>query len=88
MTDKTPQGDAPEGIRVHLAPVSDVSESQPGMLTLAYTDGVPTLIVTDGNAVPEGIAVVDDAGNQVALYTAGPVPTTRHLAVPTNFQVS
>ncbi len=61
MTDKTPQGDAPEGTRVNLDPVVE-----PGTLTLEYVDGVPVLTVSGGNALPGGIAVRDDAGNTVA----------------------
>ncbi|MFF3115487.1 hypothetical protein ACFVSN_40685 [Kitasatospora sp. NPDC057904] len=71
MTDKTPQGDT-QGTRVKLGPVSDAEEAQPGTLTLTYADGVPTLTVSGGIAIPTGITVLDQSGNAVARYTAGP----------------
>uniref|UniRef100_A0AAU2K089 Uncharacterized protein n=1 Tax=Streptomyces sp. NBC_00049 TaxID=2903617 RepID=A0AAU2K089_9ACTN len=79
MTDKTPEGDAPEGIRGHLDPVSDTSEPHLGMLTLTYAEGVPTLTMAGGDVMPGRIEVVDGAGKLVGYYTAGPVPTAKEL---------
>jgi hypothetical protein len=55
-------------------------EIKPGdvaMLSLRYVDGVPTLVVSGGTAVPAAITAVDDSGTPVALYTGGPVTTTQ-----------
>ncbi|MFF2645942.1 hypothetical protein ACFVUB_39655 [Streptomyces niveus] len=44
-----------------------------GTLTLQYRDGVPVLAVAGGNGLPTGLAVLDEAGNAVGLYTVRPV---------------
>ncbi|MEC3919744.1 hypothetical protein [Nocardia sp. CDC160] len=53
------------------APATEV-----GTLLLTYSeDGVPTLTVSGGNAIPSGLTVVDATGKSVAQYVAGPLST-------------
>ncbi|MGW8881952.1 hypothetical protein ACWGRV_22025 [Streptomyces sp. NPDC055663] len=54
-------------------PASEAGSERVGTLTLRYKDGVPVLTVTGGNALPTGLAITDEAGNAVGLYTARPV---------------
>ncbi|TGA91889.1 hypothetical protein [Streptomyces sp. MZ04] len=69
MTEKTPKGDAPAGERLPL--------DQPAALTATTTNGVITLTCGAGNMIQGAIPVVDDEGNLLAVYTAGPTPTPK-----------
>ncbi|MFF2902696.1 hypothetical protein [Streptomyces sp. NPDC057966] len=55
---------------VSQQPASEAESEKVGTLTLRYKDGVPVLTVTGGNVVPTGLAITDEAGNAVGLYTA------------------
>ncbi|MFE7401755.1 hypothetical protein [Streptomyces sp. NPDC057557] len=58
---------------VSQQPASEAKSEKVGTLTLQYKDGIPVLTVTGGNVAPTGLAIVDEAGNGVGLYTARPV---------------
>ncbi|QIS03976.1 hypothetical protein F5X71_18075 [Nocardia brasiliensis] len=55
----------------------EIEPEQVAMLSLRYVDGVPTLVVSGGTLAPAAITAVDSSGTPVAMYTGGPVPTTR-----------
>ncbi|MFJ5142578.1 hypothetical protein [Streptomyces sp. NPDC088707] len=76
MADKTPQDDGPEGMRMPLDSAEETADAAVGTLTLKYTDGLPTLTLSGGDAMPQAISVVDESGNAIAYYTAnsGPAP--------------
>lgn len=81
MTDKTPLGDVPEGTRMPLDKVSvDGGSLVPAALALSVNDNVATLTVSGGNGIPSKIAVVDEEGQTLAVYTAGPVEATQSRA--------
>ncbi|MBT2384439.1 hypothetical protein [Streptomyces sp. ISL-11] len=64
--------------------IIDVSEPKPedvGTLSLRYVDGVPTLVVSGGEAVPVSLTVVNDSGAPVAAYVAGPAVKARSMSV-------
>ncbi|MEU3408545.1 hypothetical protein ABZ766_31975 [Streptomyces sp. NPDC006670] len=73
MADKTPQGDVPEGVRVHLE--QSAPAAQPVTLTASTADGVMTLICSDEGPLQGVIPVLDGNGDVLAVYTAGPAPT-------------
>ncbi|MFQ6332037.1 hypothetical protein ACLMAL_38805 [Nocardia sp. CWNU-33] len=52
------------------APISMFPVKEP-TLSLEYVDGWPTLRVSEGQAIPLAIKIVDATGQQLALYLAG-----------------
>ncbi|MEU9699316.1 hypothetical protein [Streptomyces sp. NPDC047981] len=50
-------------------------EPELALLSLSYEEDIPKLTVAGGTAIPGGIVVVDESGEPVALYTAGPAPS-------------
>ncbi|MCZ4124157.1 CS1 type fimbrial major subunit [Streptomyces sp. H39-S7] len=72
--------------------VQDITPEQRGTLALTYSeDGMPTLTLSGGTAIPSGIRVVDETGTAVAVYavsavaseapTAQTAPQTRSLTI-------
>ncbi|NEA53447.1 hypothetical protein G3I60_04550 [Streptomyces sp. SID13666] len=62
--------------------MQDITPEQRGTLALTYSeDGVPTLTLSGGTAIPSGIKVVDETGTAVAVYAvsavASEMPTTQ-----------
>ncbi|MFD4935311.1 hypothetical protein ACFWB2_40275 [Streptomyces virginiae] len=57
-----------------LVPADQVKPEDVGTLAIRYVDGTPQLVVSGGPAIPARLAVVNESGNEVTAYTAGPVP--------------
>ena len=72
---------APEATEVPIIPPSDVKPEDVGTLSLRYVDGVPTVVITGGTAIPQSLAATDGAGNLIATYTATPAIAARSLTV-------
>lgn len=69
------KGPAYAQMSVSQQPASKAESDKVGRLMLQHKDGVPVLTVTGGNVVPTGLAIVDETGNAVGLYTARRVKT-------------
>ncbi|MFF4726398.1 hypothetical protein ACFY3M_13805 [Streptomyces mirabilis] len=69
------KGPAYVQIPVSQQPTPKAESDKVGRLMLQHKDGLPFLAVTGGNVVPTGLAIVDEAGNAVGLYTARRVKT-------------
>ncbi|MFF3350503.1 hypothetical protein [Streptomyces sp. NPDC002779] len=55
-----------------LISADEVKPEEVGVLSLRYVDGTPTLVISGGQVIPQGLKVVDAAGEPVAFYTADP----------------
>lgn len=77
------QATPPQIIDVTPVPASEVKPEDVATLSLRYVDGVPVLVVSGGNAVQASLAVVNESGEPIAAYTAGPAAnaTARGSAV-------
>ncbi|GAB2636427.1 hypothetical protein [Nocardia goodfellowii] len=67
----------PEVADLGEIPATLIRPDDAATLSLRYVEGVPTLVVTGGAAVPEIITAVDDSGTPVVQYTASPVTSAR-----------
>ncbi|MFF2519738.1 hypothetical protein [Streptomyces sp. NPDC058086] len=67
-----PEAKGPAYVQMPVSqqPASKAESEKVGRLMLQYKDGVPVLTVTGGNVFPTGLAIVDETGNGVGLYTA------------------
>ncbi|MFF8281012.1 hypothetical protein ACF05T_34010 [Streptomyces lateritius] len=54
--------------------MSEVKPDEVGVLSVRYVEGQPVLVVSGGTVIPETVRVVDQAGEPVAVYSAGPAP--------------
>lgn len=82
-----PHSAASEGSRIDLNQAAGPIDAPLAKLTLVYTDAGPVLTATGGDFIPTPIAVMDDAGHTVALYTAGPAAQTRTSGSMTRWQM-
>lgn len=82
MSEKPP---ASEGTGLIIIPAENATEEQRATLSVHYTDGAPTLVVTDGTAIPTHLTVTDPSGTPVATYavvdTEAP-SLTRSVSIP------
>ncbi|MBT2527790.1 hypothetical protein J7E91_20785 [Streptomyces sp. ISL-99] len=64
--------------------VQDITPEQRGTLAVTYSeDGVPTLTLSGGTAIPSGIKVVDETGTAVAVYAVSAVASETPTALQT-----
>ncbi|MEU5024733.1 alkyl sulfatase dimerization domain-containing protein [Streptomyces milbemycinicus] len=75
------QGTPPEDSGLVFIPAEEVKSEDVSALTLDYQEGIPVLVAGSGTVIPAAVRVVNESGETVGLYTAAPVPQTRH-AVP------
>ncbi|MFJ6798923.1 hypothetical protein [Streptomyces sp. NPDC091268] len=68
-------GGLAEGTTTGAIPLTEIKPEDIGTLSLRYVDGVATLVVSGGTAVPSHLAMVDAEGNAIAVYENIPVPT-------------
>ncbi|MFI1653786.1 C1 family peptidase [Streptomyces sp. NPDC020472] len=59
---------APENAGFNIRPAQDVKLEDVATLTLTAQNGMTVLKATDGTAIPAHLAVMDDAGEVVAVY--------------------
>lgn len=61
---------------VTTVPASEVKPEDVGTLSLRYVDGAPVLVITGGHLAPSAIPAVNESGDVVATFTAGPAVKT------------
>ncbi|MFI6045268.1 hypothetical protein ACIA8C_26805 [Nocardia sp. NPDC051321] len=75
-----------EAIVLTEIPRTEITPENLATLSLHYIDGVATLVVSGGTAVPEVLPVVDGTGSVVATYTADrTVTATTRAAIKLNY---
>ncbi|GGN49357.1 hypothetical protein GCM10012285_37380 [Streptomyces kronopolitis] len=72
------QGTPPEDSGLDFIPAEEVKSEDVSALTLDYREGTPVLVAGVGTVIPAAVRVVNESGETVGLYTAAPVPQTRH----------
>jgi hypothetical protein len=71
---------AAEATDLGFIPATEVKPEDIGALSLRYVDGVPVVVVSGGQGVPQTVAIVDESGAPVAAYSAGALSATARKA--------